>query len=132
MLYITALSAAALSVLAVMLSLGVVKIRQREKIGVGDGGNDELLRAIRSQANLLEYAPLGLILIACAEGNGFSRIVLGLVALVFIAGRILHPVGLRDAKGGGPMRVLSMQLTLTSMLALAAINILWVFWLVIT
>lgn len=132
MLYITALSASALSFLVIMLSLGVVKIRHREKIGLGDGGNDELLRAIRSQANLLEYAPLALILIACAEVNGFSRIVLGLVALVFVAGRVLHPVGLRDAKGGVPMRVLSMQLTLMSMLALIVLNVLWVLWLALT
>lgn len=132
MLIITALSAAILSGLCVMLSLKVVGIRRREKISVGDNGNEELLRAIRAQANLLEYAPLAIILIACAELNGVHRLLVGLLALAFIAGRILHPVGMRDDKGGMSARVLGMQLTLISMLALIATNVLWVVWLLFT
>lgn len=132
MLIITALSAAILSGLCVMLSLKVVGIRRREKISVGDNGNEELLRAIRAQANLLEYAPLAIILIACAELNGVHRLLVGLLALAFIAGRILHPVGMRDDKVGMSARVLGMQLTLISMLALIATNVLWVVWLLLT
>jgi len=132
MLYITALTAAALSTLCVMLSLKVVSIRRREKISVGDNGNEELLRAIRAQANLLEYAPLALILLACAEVNGVHWLILGLLALMFVAGRVLHPVGIRDTTSPMSARVLGMQLTLVSMLALALTNVLWVLWRLIT
>lgn len=129
MLYITAISASILSVLAVILSLRVVDIRRREKISVGDGGNDELLRAIRAQANLVEYAPFGLILVACAELNSVPRLWLFLLATVFVVGRVLHPVGIRSVDSPFRPRVLGMQLTLVSMLALAATNILWLVWL---
>lgn len=132
MLYITAFSAAILSALCVMLSLKVVAIRRSEKISVGDGGNESLLRAMRAQANLLEYAPLALIMMGCAEINGVPRILLGLIAIAFIAGRILHPVGLKDADAPGSARVLGMQLTLVSMLALCVINVLWLGWLLVT
>lgn len=132
MLYITGLSAAILAALNVMLSLKVVGIRRKEKISVGDGGNDMLLRAQRAQGNLLEYAPMALILMACAEINGVPRLLLALLALAFIAGRIMHPVGIRDAQAPFKMRVMGMQLTLLSMLALAAINVVWLVWLMVS
>ncbi len=128
MLYITTLTAAALSLLCVMMALKVIGIRRRDKISVGDGGSDELLRAMRAQANLLEYAPLTLILLACAELNGVHWIILVLLAMVFVAGRILHPVGIKDANAPGKARVLGMILTLNVMLALSVINIVWVVW----
>jgi len=131
MLYVTALSAAILGALCVMLSLKVVAIRRSEKISVGDGGNESLLRATRAQANLLEYAPLALIMLGCAEINGVPRFLLGLVAIAFIAGRVLHPVGLRDASSPMSARVMGMQLTLVSMLSLCVINVLWLGWLLI-
>ncbi len=128
MLYITALSASVLAGLCVMLSLNVVGIRRKEKISVGDGGNEDLLRAMRAQANLLEYAPITLILLACAEINGVHRLLLFLLAMAFIAGRVLHPAGIKTAQSSGSARVLGMQLTLVSMLALCVVNILWVVW----
>jgi len=128
MLYITALSASILACLCVMLSLNVVGIRRKEKISVGDGNNEDLLKAMRAQANLLEYAPITLILLACAEINGVHRLLLFLLAAAFVAGRILHPIGLKTDKPPGSARVLGMQLTLVSMLALCAVNVLWVGW----
>lgn len=128
MLYITALTAAALSILCVMLAFKVIGIRRRDKISVGDGGSDELLRAIRAQANLLEYAPLTLILFACAEFNGVHWTILMILAVAFIVGRLLHPVGIKDAGAPGKARVVGMILTLNVMLALCVVNIVWVVW----
>jgi len=132
MLYITALTAAALSLLCVMLALKVIGIRRRDKISVGDGGNEELLRAMRAQANLLEYAPLTLILLACAEINGVHWIILALISMAFVAGRILHPAGIKDAKAPGKARVMGMILTLNAMLALCVVNVVWVVWILAT
>lgn len=132
MLYVTALTASALTVLSVMLALKVIGIRRRDKISVGDGGNDELLRAMRAQANLLEYAPLTLILLACAEYNGVHWVILALLALAFLAGRLLHPAGIKDAKAPGKARVVGMILTLNVMLGLCIVNVVWVVWLLAT
>jgi uncharacterized membrane protein YecN with MAPEG domain len=127
MLYITGLSASALGVLAVMLALKIVGLRRDNKISIGDGDNPDLQKAIRTHANLLEYAPIGLILIACAELNGVSRWLLAILALAFVAGRFLHPAGM-NKPDNMKARVLGMQLTLISILVLAAINVLWVLW----
>lgn len=132
MLYITALSAAILAMLGVLLTFKIVRIRRKEKISVGDGGNESLLRAIRAHSNLLEYAPIALILLGCAELNGVSRWLLAIIAIAFVAGRILHPVGLKDDTSSMASRVLGMQLTLVSIMALSIINILWLGWLLIT
>jgi len=132
MLIITALAATALTMLSIMLALKVISIRRREKISVGDGGNDELLRAIRAQSNLLEYAPLMLILLACAEINGVHWLVLLPLAALFVAGRVLHPAGIKSASSPGSARVMGMQLTLVSMLCLCIVNVIWVVWLLAT
>jgi len=127
MLYITTISATVLGTLLVMLTLKVVALRRSEKISVGDGDNKELLKAIRAQGNLTEFAPVGLILIACAEYNGVPDILLALIALAFVVGRIIHPVGMRDGSSFA-LRVRGMQLTLVSILVLGAVNILWLLW----
>ncbi len=131
MLIITALAASILSVLYVMLSLNIVSIRRAEKISIGDEGNAQLSRAIRAQGNLVEYAPIALILMACLEVNGSPRLMLAPLALAFVAGRLLHPIGIKKPDEMG-MRVLGMQLTLVSILALAALNVLWLLWLLFT
>ena len=86
---ITTLSAVYLSLLGVMLSFRVIRIRRKEKIGVGVGGNEELTRAMRAHANLMEYSPFALILIACAEFNGVP-----LIIACHLAGQMLPKVQL--------------------------------------
>jgi len=131
MLYITALTASILGALVVMLSLNVVGIRRKQKVSVGDGDLPELQRAIRAQGNMIEYAPIGLILLACAELNGVPRIIVAILAIAFVAGRVLHPAGIKQ-DGNMKARVLGMQLTLVTILVLAAVNVLWLVWLLVT
>ncbi|OED39656.1 hypothetical protein AB833_14775 [Chromatiales bacterium (ex Bugula neritina AB1)] len=128
MLIITALSTSILCLLHIFLSFRVVNFRRKHKISVGDGGNQELLRAIRTQANLTEYAPLAMILLGCLELNGAPWFLCLLLAGAFVAGRILHPVGLKEDDALS-VRVLAMQLTFVSIIAMAVFNILWLIWL---
>ena len=123
MLWITALAAAILAFLHVWLSLNVIRLRQSLKVVIGDGGHEELIRAIRAQGNLAEYAPIGLILLACLEWNGAPWWLTAPLALAFVSGRLLHPQGIRSAAAPWRPRVLGMQLTLVSLLALGAANV---------
>ena len=52
-----------LGLLAVALLSNVGRVRGKTKIFIGDGGNTELITAMRAQANFVENVPLGLILI---------------------------------------------------------------------
>ena len=60
---VSALYAALVAILAVLLGLRVVALRQRHRVGIGDGGQPPLARAIRVHGNLVETAPLALLLL---------------------------------------------------------------------
>ena len=64
---VTALYAALLSVLLTVLILRVARLRLKLRIGVGDGGNAELQRAIRVHGNFTETAPWALIMMMVME-----------------------------------------------------------------
>jgi len=128
MLPITAIAASLLGFLYFKLSWNVIGFRRKYKVSVGDGGEENLLRAIRIQANLVEYAPIALILLACLELNNAPWYLVALFAIVFVAGRILHPMGMKEATSPFKPRVRGMQLTLVSIVAMSVANILMVVW----
>ena len=62
--------------LAVSLTVSVGRMRMQKKIYLGDGGDPEMLSAIRAHGNFMEYVPLCLALIYFASdyyGYGPSR-----------------------------------------------------------
>ena len=123
MLIITPITIFILILLYLKLSWDVITCRRRYKISVGDGGNENLLRAIRSQANLSEYAPLALIALVCLELNRAPVWVTAILALIFIIGRLLHPLGMKSAESSLQPRSRGMMLTFLSLLLMAFANI---------
>lgn len=123
MLIVTAIAASVLGLLYVRLSLNVIGFRQKHGVSVGDGGHEDLLRAIRSQANLAEYAPIALLLVACLELNQAPIWITSILAASFVVGRLLHPIGMKSADSPRQPRLRGMQLTLLSLLALGIANL---------
>ena len=128
MLVITAIAASILSFLYIKLTIEVVKHRKRNEISVGDGENEVLLRAIRTHGNLTEYAPIALILIACMELNNAPWLLTAILATAFVVGRILHPMGMKIGDGSINLRANGMKLTLLSLIALGASNLIVLAW----
>lgn len=96
---ITLISTSFLGLLLVYLSYGVSKERLRSKTDLGDGGDPGLLRAMRAQGNLVEYAPMGLILIGLLETVQVQKeLVMGL-AVAFVLGRYMHGLMLGKMEG---------------------------------
>jgi len=120
---ITSIYASLSALLIVRLSLSVIKLRRKNRIIVGDGGNEELQLAIRTHANALEYIPITLLLLLTLELNGAPKILIHLLGATLIIGRIFHAVGLpaKNLK----RRVLGMQITIYLLIALAILNILF-------
>ena len=58
MVPITGMYAGILALFLVALSVRTLRTRRRNQIAVGDGGNSEMLRAMRVHGNFAEYAPL--------------------------------------------------------------------------
>ncbi|WP_395710290.1 MAPEG family protein [Reyranella sp.] len=84
-----------LGLLTVALSLHVGRLRGRKKIFLGDGGDPEMLSAIRAHANLVEFAPLCLVLIYLAA-DFYGFVVTALLSLVLLIARALHAGGMLD------------------------------------
>lgn len=91
---ITALYAAPLTALLILLSLRVIAARRRHGVSLGSGGHPLLERAMRAQANCAEYVPLGLLLLALQEGLGRPAWALHLLGLLLLVGRLAHGFGI--------------------------------------
>jgi hypothetical protein len=81
-----------LAVLALMVGMA----RQRHKIVIGDGGNQDFLRAQRAHANATEYIPAGLVgIVLLALLDPASPLwLLHAAGLSLTVGRVLHAFGL--------------------------------------
>ena len=92
---ITALYVAIFAVFSFVLASVPGRMRGGLGISVGDGGNPELLLAMRRHGNFLEYVPILLVMFAVLELNGASAALLhGLGVALFVA-RVLHAMGLK-------------------------------------
>ncbi|MBT8148343.1 MAG: glutathione S-transferase [Pseudomonadales bacterium] len=89
-LTITALYAALLGLLFIPFTARVGIYRARNQINLGDGGDPELLKRIRGQANFVETVPLALLLIALMELAGASTTWLHVLGILLVTGRIAH------------------------------------------
>ncbi len=97
----------------VWFGLRVVARRFRGKISMGDGGSDDLARAIRVHGNASEYVPpmlVGLLALAFLDAPVWALHALG---IGFTLGRVMHAFGM----SGAPLilRQLGMLLTWTAM-----------------
>ena len=82
-----------LGLLAVSLTLVISRLRGKKKISLGDGGDPEMLAAIRAHANFVEFVPLCLLLIYMASDfHGFWTVAILSVALLLA--RVLHAGGM--------------------------------------
>jgi len=96
-----------------VLSLRVSFVRREFSIGLGDGGNTKLERAIRAHANFAEYVPITLLLLAALEFQGAPAWLLHFFCIVLIIGRVLHAVGISPENDNLLFRKLGMVCTLT-------------------
>ena len=78
----------------------------------------ELERAIRGHGNLIEYAPLFLILMLLLELTGASETLLYICGTVFTAGRFMHGIAFSFMKKNGLLRIGGMTLTFLGLIGL--------------
>lgn len=122
----TALYAAALAGLFIVLSARVIVYRRTARQSLGHGGNPILERRMRAQGNLAEYAPIALIMLMILETGGLPTFLLHTLGVVLLLGRAMHAWALSSPEGHPVGRTGGMALTLT-MIGTAAILCLWVF-----
>ena len=91
---ILALYSGILGILLIYLSYDVASNRKKFKVGIGDGGNKDLARAIRVHGNFTEYVPIALILLAIFEINHGHAMIAHIAGITLVVGRLLHAYGL--------------------------------------
>jgi uncharacterized membrane protein YecN with MAPEG domain len=121
---ITALYAALVALVLLVLAVRVSSLRMRLKVGLGDGGDPGLQRAVRAHANAVEWALPVLVLMLIAELNRAVPLLLHACGIVLIVARVLHGFGLTRRSSFG--RFWGIGLT-WSVLAVLAVWNLWAF-----
>ena len=122
-LNITAVYASLFGLLLIFLSSRVVRWRRELSGGLGDGGEESLMRAQRAQANFIEYVPIALLLLAVAESQGLTGWLLHTSGVILVLARLLHAWGLSKSSGRSFGRFWGTLLTWAVILALSLANI---------
>lgn len=97
----------------------VIFIRIRDRVGIGDGHNKSLQRAIRAHGNFAEWVPLALLTLGVADLRGASTTTVMAIGGVMLLGRVMHGFGLSRWAGAGIGRTGGMTIFLFAMLAAA-------------
>ena len=116
---VTSLYAAILAFLFVYLSIRVIGRRRASRVALGIGGDRDLERRARVQANFAEYVPLTLVLLLLVELAGLPHLMLHTAGVVLIVGRILHAIGVSGEPEDFRLRTAGMAATFVVILFLA-------------
>lgn len=114
------LYASLLAVLFFVLSARTIRLRRKLKIGVGDAGSQQMLRAMRVHSNFSEYVPLCLFLIFLVESAGANPGIIHMLGATLLVGRLSHAYGVSQVKENFRFRVTGMTLTFAVLLGCAA------------
>jgi uncharacterized protein len=99
LLPVTAIYAAILGLMLLLLKFRVIGARRRLKVDVLDGGERDVTRRMRVHGNFAEHVPVALILMAIVELNGAEAWNIHALGLVLIIARVLHAHGLENTPG---------------------------------
>ena len=102
---ITILYTSLITILAIFLAFKVGITRGKTNTLLGEGDSSELLQSIRSHGNLMESAPITLILLLLLEMQGVAEWKLHLIGSSFFLFRILHAYGISISRESTPYRV---------------------------
>lgn len=115
--------AALLTLLFLFLSIRVISLRRTLQVGIGDGGDKTLARAIRVHSNFIEYTPLALLLLLALELQAFYPWALHLLGATLVVGRLLHAYGVSQRNEQLKFRVTGMACTFLVTLLTASLLI---------
>ncbi len=120
----TALYALPLAFGGLVLWFRVTSLRAALKVSIGDAGDPGLHERIRQHGNFIEWAPMVLVLMLLAEGNGADAWWLHAAGSLLLAGRLIHPFGLKAGNPGHPLRYVGNSASLLAMvIAMAALGV---------
>ena len=115
---VSAITAGLLLIGQMGLMLAVVLTRRRRRQSLGDGGDAVLTRVVRRHGNYAENAAIFVASLTLLEMLGAVRLFVAALAALFIAGRILHAIGLSQEGTVNAWRVTGVVATVAACLTL--------------
>lgn len=113
---LTVTGAAALINIWLMIRVG--QVRTSEKVSIGDGGNENVIRRMRAHSNYIESAPFVLLLVGAIEwASTTSPVWLWIVSGLYLLGRVAHGIGMDGGKLGKG-RMIGTIITMLTLLGL--------------
>ena len=103
-LAVTAIYAALLAVIGLILMFHVVLLRGKTGVSILHGDNMLLAQAMRRHGNFVEHVPLVLILMGIVEANGGNPTLLHAMGAILVIARIAQPFGLHHDRMIHPLR----------------------------
>ena len=104
--------------LLLVLTYRVIRVRFSSRVSIGDGGNVDLIRRARAQANFVEYAPFMMLGLIGVSALAPSLLAIHILGGAFLIARICHAIGMSSDKRI-KFRQVGMLLTLICLAALA-------------
>jgi uncharacterized protein len=98
-------------ILILVLSVLVVRQRQKHHVVIGDGGIPSLIQAIRAFGNAVEYIPTGLIAIAVLAFAGAAALQVHAIGVMLLISRIAHAIGLSRSTDASVFRTVGVLAT---------------------
>ncbi len=95
MAIVTALYAGLLGLISSGIAIAVGRARSASGVSIGDGGNLEVIAAMRRHANFVEFVPITLIIIGLLELNGVGSIAIHALGGGLVVARLCHAIGYR-------------------------------------
>ncbi|MEH6701272.1 MAPEG family protein [Parasphingorhabdus sp.] len=115
---ITLTIAGAAALINIWLMIRVGQVRSSEKVSIGDGGNENVIRRMRAHSNYIESAPFVVLLVAAIEmASATSPTWLWVLSGVYLLGRVAHGIGMDDGKFGKG-RMIGTLITMLTLLGL--------------
>ena len=115
--------AGAAALINIWLMIRVGQVRSSEKVSIGDGGNENVIRRMRAHSNYIESAPFVVLLVAAIElASTTSPTWLWIVSGLYLLGRVAHGVGMDNGKFGKG-RMVGTIITMLTLLGLGVYSI---------
>jgi uncharacterized membrane protein YecN with MAPEG domain len=108
---VSGLTAGILIAIQMVLMLGVIFSRRKNRQSLSDGSHPGLLRAMRRHGNFAENAAIFIAGLTLLELMGASRREVEVIAAIFVAGRLSHAIGLSLPKTVNTFRMLGATAT---------------------
>jgi uncharacterized membrane protein YecN with MAPEG domain len=109
---ITSLYAGILGLILIGVAFPAGMLRGRLNISIGDGGNPNLLLAMRRHANFVEWVPVALILIGSLELDHVRPAAIHTLGAALVFARLTHAIGLKADTMKSATRVVGAMLTM--------------------